>query len=203
MSVKVDEFKKHIGVAFDEENSDHVAVLKQYWNLCFEPLPFERRSKKWSDIGFQGMDPATDFRGAGICGLRHLCYFRLHFPEEFSLALKSGYPVSIAGLNISMLIYQLLGYGFKKVEIDARKKKMLYDYLFEGEDFLGNNRLENLYCKIFLMLDKQWREQNATYMMFPIVMQNVREKLIANMEQIIQSLREEDEKRSKKDLIEF
>jgi hypothetical protein len=29
----------------------------------------ERISKDWQDIGFQGKDPATDFRGTGYLGL--------------------------------------------------------------------------------------------------------------------------------------
>ena len=29
----------------------------------------DRKSTQWIDIGFQGKDPQTDFRGAGILGL--------------------------------------------------------------------------------------------------------------------------------------
>jgi hypothetical protein len=29
-------------------------------------------SKRWSDIGFQGTDPSTDFRGMGLLGLVNL-----------------------------------------------------------------------------------------------------------------------------------
>jgi hypothetical protein len=29
----------------------------------------ERKSSQWIEIGFQGKDPATDFRGAGTLGL--------------------------------------------------------------------------------------------------------------------------------------
>lgn len=32
----------------------------------------DRLTKKWIDIGFQGMDPATDFRGSGLRGLKQL-----------------------------------------------------------------------------------------------------------------------------------
>jgi len=31
-----------------------------------------RLSREWEEIGFQGQDPATDFRGAGILGLNQL-----------------------------------------------------------------------------------------------------------------------------------
>ena len=31
----------------------------------------ERITKQWGDIGFQGKDPQTDFRGMGMLGLTH------------------------------------------------------------------------------------------------------------------------------------
>lgn len=31
----------------------------------------ERITKQWGDIGFQGKDPQTDFRGMGMPGLTH------------------------------------------------------------------------------------------------------------------------------------
>ena len=33
-----------------------------------------RLSKQWQDVGFQGNNPATDFRGMGLLGLRCLVY---------------------------------------------------------------------------------------------------------------------------------
>ena len=37
--------------------------------------PLESRvSKQWTDIGFQGSDPATDFRGMGILSLACMLY---------------------------------------------------------------------------------------------------------------------------------
>ena len=46
-------------------------MLMSLWNTLKpgEALD-DRMSKKWIDIGFQGMDPATDFRGSGLLGLK-------------------------------------------------------------------------------------------------------------------------------------
>lgn len=33
-----------------------------------------RISKQWQDLGFQGNNPATDFRGMGMLGLQCLLY---------------------------------------------------------------------------------------------------------------------------------
>jgi hypothetical protein len=132
-----------------------------------------------------GPDPGTDFRGAGMFGLVHLLYFASHFGNEFRQSLKSGYPVSVAGLNVTMGIYQvhifgsslgfpqllqLLGWGFKKVEVSATTKRTLVEYLFCDDRVLEEERFERLYCEAMLLLDREWKRQNATYMQFPMVL---------------------------------
>jgi hypothetical protein len=50
----------------------------------------------WQQIGFQGRDPATDFRGMGMLGLDHLAYLcTAHeaLAREMSHASRSGYEV--------------------------------------------------------------------------------------------------------------
>ena len=50
-----------------------VVIVVQLWALL---MPLEeladRYSKQWEEIGFQGKNPATDFRGMGILGLHCL-----------------------------------------------------------------------------------------------------------------------------------
>ncbi len=38
---------------FSDEDQDHVQVLREYWELCFPGDPFQRKSKRWQDAGFQ------------------------------------------------------------------------------------------------------------------------------------------------------
>ena len=40
--------------------------------MFFQHLNQNRVSKQWQDIGFQGDDPKTDFRGMGMLGLLNL-----------------------------------------------------------------------------------------------------------------------------------
>ncbi len=66
-----------------------------------------RISKEWGDIGFQGVDPATDFRGMGVLGLQHLHYFASCRGLQARRALARSahpprfYPFAITGINIS------------------------------------------------------------------------------------------------------
>jgi engulfment and cell motility protein 2 len=125
MQDRVDSFKQYIGVAWEEDIPEHLQLLEIYWKLCFPDQPFQRKDKRWTEVGFQGPDPGTDFRGAGVFGLRHLIFFAQTHPDEFQRFQKSGYPLSIAGLNITMLIYSCLGWRSKKLEIDTSKKRAL------------------------------------------------------------------------------
>ena len=60
-------------VRYDDENLEHERGLLQLWSLLQPGVPLEtRKSKQWQDIGFQGVDPKTDFRGMGILGLQNL-----------------------------------------------------------------------------------------------------------------------------------
>lgn len=50
--------------SFSSMNSHHEALLEKLWKAL---KPYTRRNgritKEWQEIGFQGKDPATDFRG--------------------------------------------------------------------------------------------------------------------------------------------
>uniref|UniRef100_A0A8C4V3A4 ELMO domain containing 1 n=1 Tax=Falco tinnunculus TaxID=100819 RepID=A0A8C4V3A4_FALTI len=61
---------------YDSENPQHEEMLVKLWK-CLKPnSPLKARiSKQWCEIGFQGDDPKTDFRGMGLLGLYNLVYF--------------------------------------------------------------------------------------------------------------------------------
>ena len=49
--------------------------LLQLWSLLQPGVPLmTRKTKQWQNIGFQGNDPKTDFRGMGLLGLENLLY---------------------------------------------------------------------------------------------------------------------------------
>ena len=55
-----------------------VLVVKNYVfvtvpiELVMNDKTWQRVTKQWQDIGFQGEDPKTDFRGMGMLGLHNL-----------------------------------------------------------------------------------------------------------------------------------
>ncbi len=71
-----------------------------------EPLE-ERIGDQWSKIGFQGKDPATDFRGMGLLGLDDLLYMAKNHPSLCSRILsashhvQAGFSMAIVGINLT------------------------------------------------------------------------------------------------------
>jgi hypothetical protein len=64
--------------AYDKGNSRHEKLLVKLWALLMPNDELkERCGKHWDRIGFQGTDPATDFRGMGMLGLHCMLYVNL------------------------------------------------------------------------------------------------------------------------------
>tara|TARA_R110002050_G_scaffold163884_1_gene293897 strand:- start:391 stop:1002 length:612 start_codon:yes stop_codon:yes gene_type:complete len=90
---------------YDKENPVHEEHLMLLWTTVFPSTKLESRvSEQWKLLGFQGTDPATDFRGMGICGLNNLLYFAENhtdllrrFCKEQQARGDALYPVATAG----------------------------------------------------------------------------------------------------------
>ena len=66
-----------------------------------------------ANIGFQGSDPLTDFRGSGSLGLRHLWHFSLNgnrAQQVFNVATgeKTWYYYAATGINITGKVIQFI-----------------------------------------------------------------------------------------------
>ena len=59
---------------FSGDNKEHDNMLEKIWiGVKGENDRLETRiTKRWTEIGFQGSNPATDFRGMGILALEGL-----------------------------------------------------------------------------------------------------------------------------------
>ena len=73
-------------------------------------------TKKWIDIGFQGADPATDFRGSGITGLDQLLsmvtdpVYKKMALEMYERSTKEEhwYFFAVTGINITQKLINTL-----------------------------------------------------------------------------------------------
>lgn len=69
-------------ITFDRNNESHRILLETLWeHLCPDNQLEGLVSKQWTEIGFQGTDPGTDFRGMGLLSLENLVFFATVFTQ--------------------------------------------------------------------------------------------------------------------------
>ncbi|KAM9857635.1 ELMO domain-containing protein 2 [Aulostomus maculatus] len=146
--ISVEDMRKEV---FSSENQEHEAMLFKLWDLLMPTIKLESRiTKQWGDIGFQGDDPKTDFRGMGMLGLINLVFFSENYTEEARQVLshanhpKLGYSYAIVGINLTEMAYSLLKSGDLKPHFyntvpgkpELRHFNQLYCYLaYEFDKF--------------------------------------------------------------------
>ncbi|XVE74786.1 hypothetical protein DITRI_Ditri12bG0046100 [Diplodiscus trichospermus] len=166
-------------VYFDGSRPDHQEALRALWSATYPGQELHGLiSDQWKEMGWQGRDPSTDFRGAGFISLENLLFFAKTFSTSFQhLLQKQGgkraaweYPFAVAGVNITFMIMQML-------DLDASKPRTFIRSVFL--QMLSENEwaFDLLYCVAFVVMDKQWLERNATYMEFNDVLKSTRTQL--------------------------
>lgn len=112
-------------------------------------------SKRWPEIGFQGKDPSTDFRGMGMLAVVNLHCFATENSDiavkvySKSLHPKHGYPFAIVGINMTSLIYHLLADGHLKTHFYNNSALL-------ARDKINVEQFNKLYCTIFSEFDSFW-----------------------------------------------
>ncbi|XP_024031145.1 ELMO domain-containing protein A isoform X1 [Morus notabilis] len=171
--------RQRLEVPFDGSCLEHQGALKQLWRLAYpdRELP-SLKSVLWKEMGWQGTDPSTDFRGGGFISLENLIFFAQKYPESFQRLLHKQdgnraeweYPFAVAGINISFMLAQMLDLqsGVPSSLAGIRFLELLQ------EDEMA---FDNLYCVAFQMMDAQWLAKRASYMEFNDVLKSTRTQL--------------------------
>ncbi|KAI8920916.1 ELMO/CED-12 family-domain-containing protein [Powellomyces hirtus] len=114
--------------AFDSANKNHVQRLYDLWEISMPGIPPpDRESDQWAKLGFQGRDPATDFRGMGMLAMDNLSHFAQHHQNNLHRLLKisrhptAWFSMAIVGINMtSFALHQ------------ARKRRLTVLYVSLG-----------------------------------------------------------------------
>ncbi|XP_059660967.1 uncharacterized protein LOC132307271 isoform X2 [Cornus florida] len=176
---RLQRLQERLQVSFDETCPDHQGALRALWCAAFPDIALKGLiSEQWKDMGWQGHNPSTDFRGCGFISLENLLFFARTYPASFQrLLFKQGgkratweYPFAVAGINISFMLIQML-------DLFSAKPRCLPGMNFVkllGED---EEAFDVLYCIAFEMMDAQWLAMHASYMEFNEVLQATRMQL--------------------------
>eukprot|EP01133_Synstelium_polycarpum_P020529 gene20529-24649_t len=144
-------------------NESHEEKLEQLWdNLCPNVRRTGRHTSEWGEIGFQGKDPATDFRGMGILGLDNLLYLATTYPEESQKILVAAntqfkYPFAITGINLTSLLVNMLD-----------KNQLRSYFMFNG---FTTQQFNELYSKVFIQFNEFYQSKRPdTIMQFNTIL---------------------------------
>lgn len=176
---RLQKLQERMNMPFDETRLDHQASLLALWKIAYPDVPLSGfTSEQWKEMGWQGSNPATDFRGCGFISLENLLFFAKSYPAcFFRLLLKKGgkraeweYPFAVAGINISFMLIQMLDMSTGKPK--GRPGINFVRILGEDED-----AFDILFCVAFAMMDAQWLAVKASYMEFNEVLRTTRIQL--------------------------
>nr|GEX17341.1 hypothetical protein [Tanacetum cinerariifolium] len=154
-------------------------ALRQLWRLAYPNREFPGlKSELWKEMGWQGIDPSTDFRGGGFISLENLMFFAQTYPEAFQNLLNKRegdraeweYPFAVAGINISFMLVQML-------DIQSGLPTSLSGIRFLQFLSIDESAFDELYCVAFKLMDIQWLARRASYMEFNEVMKSTRVQL--------------------------
>jgi len=171
-----DVLTKRANIAYDSNNQEHEDKLMELWRLLKgDEVLTSRKSEQWQTIGFQGLDPATDFRGMGILGLEQLIYFAQNFNDTAKHVLNcshhkySWYSFAITGINLTAL------------ELELIRERHLQYYLISHEASIES--FNEYYCYLFTEFNNFWfkRTKPVTVMNFNEVFKSFKQKIIQNL----------------------
>jgi len=137
---------------YDEENTSHEEMLYRLWTLLKEGDDLkERYTKRWTEIGFQGKNPATDFRGMGILSLKNMLYL---------LENKKDVGMKIYGLSNHPnygFFFAIVAINFTGTAYDFMKNGKLkgYAYNLAAEEYTLED-FQEFFCEMFLQFAEYW-----------------------------------------------
>ncbi|WOK98926.1 ELMO domain-containing protein A-like isoform X3 [Canna indica] len=108
--------QRRIDVAYDSSKEEHQEALISLWCAAYPGVELDGLiSNQWKEMGWQGKDPSTDFRGGGFISLENLLFFAKNYPRSFQELLQKQegnramweYPFAVAGVNITFMLIQM------------------------------------------------------------------------------------------------
>lgn len=151
---------------YDSENESHEQKLIALWTHLKPEVKLDSRiTKQWQDIGFQGDDPATDFRGMGVLGLENLLYFAKEYPGTTHHLLshsqhpKYGYTFAVVGINITHMAWRLLKDGHAKSHFYNMSRSI------QQKGYPTIENFHQLYCYLFYEFDSFWMNAKPNNLM--------------------------------------
>ncbi|ONK56321.1 uncharacterized protein A4U43_C10F6810 [Asparagus officinalis] len=171
-----------IHVTYDSKKIEHQEALTALWHAAFPGVQFKGLvSEQWKEMGWQGKDPSTDFRGGGFISVENLLFFAKTYTKTFRQLHRKlegnrsdwEYPFAVAGVNITFMLIQML-------DLQIVKPRTMMGAVFLRLLSENERAFDVLYCITFKLMDHLWLDMRASYMEFNIE----RELLLEDIQRI-------------------
>lgn len=205
---RLDELAARVDVPYDSSDASHAASLTELWKLTFpnEAAPDSLKSPTWKTMGWQGVDPATDFRSGGLLSLHNLVWLAKHERSTYDALMQKTYgkrseweyPFAAAGVNVTHAMCDELqlrpkrrgGGGGNRVVPEGgavhspapnTPAAVAFTHMLRKQTGV-KDAFERVYAAWFEALDREWLDRGATYMEFGQVMDATRKKVRGALE---------------------
>ncbi|KAF5832807.1 ELMO/CED-12 family-domain-containing protein [Dunaliella salina] len=190
---QVQDLRNAASERYDETVAEHRDSLKRLWEHAFPatPFPSDIKSPLWKEMGWQGEDPGTDFRGSGVLGLQNLLYMAENHPDTFRVLLNKSngpradweYPFACAGTNLTFVLAESLELKPGNRASAPAASQWPFSPAAKGFALLlkrmdGLAAFSEVYCAAFRLLDYLWLESKASYMDFNKVLDTVKHQVL-------------------------
>ncbi|EEH51216.1 uncharacterized protein MICPUCDRAFT_6382, partial [Micromonas pusilla CCMP1545] len=169
-------------IPYDATNVAHAESLRDLWKVAFpmRDLP-GMKCEEWKEMGWQGVDPATDFRAGGLLSLQNLVWFAKKQNKVFKRLMRKTdgarsdweYPFAACGVNVT----HALDAAGDDASSSVPKRTTAAAAAFAELLATDPDAFENMYVTFFETLDAEWLSQEATYMEFNVVMKATTKKV--------------------------
>lgn len=145
---------------YDPQNKIHQEALLHLYQISFPGVFPELTSSDYIKIGFQGVDPSTDFRGGGFFSLQQLIFFSENYSEEYETMKTAEYSFAISSINLSHFLcyfFQLFPRDFKGTSDWRRappRAMRTFARLNESEPIV----IYEIHAMTAIKMDKIWKE---------------------------------------------
>lgn len=159
LSTKVDSSIKH-----------HSDLLENFWSQM-RPGMRRQSDQDWGDVGFQGLDPCSDFRGMGLLGLQQLLFLsRKKVAIEILLDAahpRRFYPFACTGINVTAFIVEMLRAGrlHRYLLRDLEKSAMRMSQQEVWSTSAGCDAVHEVYCEVFELFSTTWQARDPPNVM--------------------------------------
>ncbi|NP_001072642.2 ELMO domain-containing protein 3 [Xenopus tropicalis] len=167
----------------DSSQQVHIRVLQTiYKRLTGARFDCPLYGSHWEQLGFQGLDPSTDLRAAGLLGLMHPLYMAME-PKTLPLAHDifrlsqhhtQNFPFCIMSINITRICLQAL--REERVSKECNRRQQVFAVL---NDF---------YVATFYHLYHIWKTQNKTISDSGFVLKEVESFAKRNPKELLRQL---------------